>query len=67
MRRYAGGPEEFFASRGRYIASLATLCITGYIAGVGDRHLDNFLLHPASGRLIPIDFGCGHAHVILQL
>lgn len=57
MRRYAGGAEQYFANRGRFIASLAALSVTGYIAGVGDRHLDNFLMHPASGRLIPIDFG----------
>lgn len=57
LLRYAGEPEEFFAMRKRYTANLAALCITGYVAGVGDRHLDNFLLHPPSGQLIPIDFG----------
>ena len=57
----AGGPEEFLAMRANYAASLAAVSITGYIAGAGDRHLENFLLHAPSGTLIPIDFGCGHA------
>ena len=47
--------------RGNYAASLAAVSISGYIAGAGDRHLENFLLHAPSGTLIPIDFGCGHA------
>ena len=57
----AGGPEEFLAMRANYAASLAAVSITGYIAGAGDRHLENFLLHTPSGTLVPIDFGCGHA------
>ena len=44
--------------RQTYAASLAAVSICGYIVGVGDRHTENFLLHPASGELIPIDFGC---------
>jgi len=54
----AGGPEEFLAIRANYAASLAAVSVTGYITGAGDRHLENFLLHTASGTLIPIDFGC---------
>ena len=38
-----------------------------YITGSGDRHLDNFLLHEASGALVPIDFGCGSAACLLTL
>lgn len=43
--------------RANYAASLAAVSVTGYITGAGDRHLENFLLHTASGTLIPIDFG----------
>ncbi|KAK9796984.1 hypothetical protein WJX73_006710 [Symbiochloris irregularis] len=57
LLRYAGGPEKFFVDRGRFADSLAAVSIMGYCCGIGDRHLDNFLLHPPSGRLIPIDFG----------
>lgn len=44
--------------RANYAASLAAVSVTGYITGAGDRHLENFLMHTASGTLIPIDFGC---------
>ena len=50
--------------RANYAASLAAVSITGYIAGAGDRHLENFLLHTPSGMLIPIDFGCATPAVI---
>ena len=62
MLRFAGAPEEFLAMRQTYAASLAAISICGYIVGVGDRHSENFLLHPASGELIPIDFGCPPSH-----
>ena len=69
--RQAGGPEEFLAMRASYAASLAAVSITGYITGAGDRHLENFLLHTASGTLIPIDFGYGCAmarlHSVLHI
>ena len=55
--RYATSPEVFLAIRGAYAASLAAMSATGYAAGVGDRHLGNIMMH-ASGRLVPIDFGC---------
>ena len=43
--------------RATYTASLAAVSMAGYVAGVGDRHTDNFLVHLASGALVPIDFG----------
>jgi len=55
--RAAGSAELFLAMRGAYTASLAAMSATGYCAGVGDRHMGNIMLH-ASGRLVPIDFGC---------
>ena len=53
----AGSAELFLAMRAAYTASLAAMSATGYCAGVGDRHMGNIMLH-ASGRLVPIDFGC---------
>ena len=52
--------------RASYAASLAAVSIIGYITGAGDRHLENFLLHTASGTLIPIDFGYGCAMACLD-
>ena len=28
------------------------------LAGIGDRHASNFLLHERTATLVPIDFGC---------
>ena len=55
--RAAGGPEVFLSMRAAYTSSLAAVSIAGYIAGVGDRHTDNFLMEMSSGSLVPIDFG----------
>ncbi len=57
LLRRAAGPEAFFAMRANFAASLAAVCATNYVAGIGDRHLQNFLLHEATGTLVPIDFG----------
>ena len=43
--------------RAAFIASLAAVSMGGYIAGVGDRHMDNYLVDLSSGALVPIDFG----------
>lgn len=55
--RAAGGPEVFLSMRAAYTSSLAAVSIAGYVAGVGDRHTDNFLMDLSSGTLVPIDFG----------
>lgn len=57
--------------RGTYTASLAAVSMAGYVAGVGDRHTDNFLVDLNSGALVPIDFGQApsqlayHIHVLV--
>lgn len=43
--------------RETFLQSLSVASIMGYVAGVGDRHLQNFLVRDTSGELIPIDFG----------
>ena len=35
----------------------ATANVSGYIAGVGDRHTGNLLLDGSDGSIVPIDFG----------
>lgn len=65
--RVAGGPELFLSMRGTYTASLAAVSMAGYVAGVGDRHTDNFLVDLNSGALVPIDFGQAPSHLPITL
>ncbi|GAN09060.1 DNA-dependent protein kinase catalytic subunit isoform 1 [Mucor ambiguus] len=55
--KLASSPEAFLFSRKEFAYSLSCISIFGYIMGIGDRHMDNFLVDMKSGRLIPIDFG----------
>jgi len=50
-------PELFLNKRANFIKSYACLCIGGYILGIGDRHLENFLVSINSGCIYSIDFG----------
>ena len=49
--------EVYLAMRSRFARSLATLTACMHILGIGDRHLDNFLLHLPTGNVVGIDFG----------
>ena len=50
-------PESFLNIKLQFSNSLATMNICHYLLGIGDRHLDNFLLDGMNGELIGIDFG----------
>ena len=43
--------------RSLFARSLAALTACAHILGIGDRHLDNFLLSLSTGRVVSIDFG----------
>jgi len=43
--------------RQRFAASLAAVSAASYILGIGDRHLDNYLLCLRTAEVVPIDFG----------
>ncbi|KAG6961737.1 hypothetical protein JG687_00007536 [Phytophthora cactorum] len=49
--------EAFLLVRDHFLKSVAVFSACSYVLGIGDRHLDNFLLDLACGRVIGIDFG----------
>ncbi|ORY53674.1 hypothetical protein BCR33DRAFT_779027 [Rhizoclosmatium globosum] len=49
--------EAFFQIRGEFANSFAALSICSYLLGIGDRHLDNFLVNLKNGKIVGIDFG----------
>ncbi|CAO3567705.1 unnamed protein product [Mortierella alpina] len=57
VARLAASPEAFLMLRSEFAKSLAAINVCSYILGIGDRHLENFLLDMSNGCLIPIDFG----------
>lgn len=57
LESISASKESFFRIRDRFGKSLCTFNICSYILGIGDRHLDNFLLDITKGNIIGIDFG----------
>ncbi|KDO22586.1 hypothetical protein SPRG_12566 [Saprolegnia parasitica CBS 223.65] len=57
LLRMASSPDAFFTLRSTFQGTLAAFNGASYILGIGDRHLDNFLLDTTNGSVIGIDFG----------
>lgn len=53
----ARNSESFFYLRSSFAVSYATLCISHWMVGIGDRHCGNFLISIKTGRVVGIDFG----------
>jgi DNA-dependent protein kinase catalytic subunit len=51
------GPESYLAIRSQFARTLAATSMCSYVLGIGDRHLENFLVDQTTGAVIPIDFG----------
>ena len=45
IKRLCSNLESFMFIRDRFIKNYSVVCIAGYILGIGDRHLENFLLN----------------------
>lgn len=53
--------------RNGFARSLACMSVAGYVAGIGDRHLDNLLVNLSSGLIVAIDFGHAFGSATFQL
>jgi DNA-dependent protein kinase catalytic subunit len=53
------GPDAecFLALRQHFARSYAAMCVSNYVCGIGDRHLENTLLDTRDGSVVGIDFG----------
>ena len=49
--------EVWLDRRTNFTRSLAVMCMTGYILGLGDRHPSNLMLERTTGKVVHIDFG----------
>jgi DNA-dependent protein kinase catalytic subunit len=57
LLKLAPSPEAYLQLRANCARTWSTANIAGYIAGVGDRHMGNFLLDMTDGSMVGIDFG----------
>ncbi|XP_062919332.1 DNA-dependent protein kinase catalytic subunit isoform X2 [Mobula hypostoma] len=55
--RMSTTPEAFLALRSHFASSHALMCVSHWILGIGDRHLNNFMINLETGGMVGIDFG----------
>jgi DNA-dependent protein kinase catalytic subunit len=58
-------PESFLVFRSTFARSYSTLSMCAYILGIGDRHLENFLVDKTNSEIVGIDFGAAFGQGIL--
>ncbi len=57
LLRLSKNYDAFLHIKNNFIKNYAAACVVVYILGIGDRHLDNFLIHSSTASLVMIDFG----------
>lgn len=57
LARLSSSSEGFFSLRSLFANSYATMCISHWLLGIGDRHCGNTLVSLKTGRVVGIDFG----------
>lgn len=57
LERLAKNFDSYLHLKNRFIANYAVTSVASYLLGIGDRHLDNFLIHIPTATTILIDFG----------
>jgi len=51
-------PSSWFEARLAFTRSMALMSMIGFAVGLGDRHLENILIHSTSGSIMHVDFAC---------
>lgn len=49
--------QAFITIKNQFVKSIAVFSIASYLIGIGDRHLENFLVDITDGEVLGIDFG----------
>lgn len=57
LYRLSMNSEAYLYLKNRFVRNYGVLCVAGYILGIGDRHLENFLINYQTGEVVSIDFG----------
>ncbi|PSN31542.1 hypothetical protein C0J52_27083 [Blattella germanica] len=57
IQKMSISPESYFSLRQNFASSYAVMCISHWLLGIGDRHLENTLVSLIDGRCVGIDFG----------
>ena len=60
-------PEEMLNIRINFIRNYSVICAAGYVLGIGDRHLENFLVNVYDSQVYLIDFGISFGQGLHQL
>lgn len=68
----ASEPEVFLTCRNEFARSFAVWSMACYVLGIGDRHLDNFLIDKHSGQIVsqfscPVDLIISHILSFVRL
>jgi DNA-dependent protein kinase catalytic subunit len=57
LEKLSNSFDSYLHIKNTFLSNYAVSCIVTYILGIGDRHLDNFLIHAPTGSVVMIDFG----------
>ena len=67
LMHYLSTPEEILSTRINFMRNYSALQIASYILGIGDRHLENFLINIKTSKIVGIDFGVAFGQGLNQL
>ena len=57
LEKLAKNYDSFLHIKNKFVNNYATISLITYILGIGDRHLENFLIQTSTGEIVMIDFG----------